>query len=567
MKSIALVGHQAFSMINFRSSLIRVLVDAGYKVYAFAPDYRGSDIRTLKSMGAEPIKYKLARVGMNPFEDLLSLLGLYSKLKKLKIDIILSFTVKPVIFGTIAAWFARIPCRICLIEGLGYVFTDSGDGPSLLGGLLKKITSTLYGIGLKRSTKAIFLNQDDIQLFVSQNLAQIDRVVNLGGIGVNLNEWQPSPLPDGPVTFILIGRLLKEKGLYEFVDAIREVRKFNQDARFIVIGGVDSNPGGISQDQIHSWVKKGLIEWPGHVNTKEWLAKSHVFVLPSYREGVPRSTQEAMAMGRPVITTDVPGCRDTVINGLNGYLVKPFNPKALADSMIKFIQSPELIAKMGAQSRKLAEQCFDEKQKNLEILKIIEDIPSRSNWLKRTFDICLAFFCLIIFSFPMILITLFIKVSDRGSAIYWSKRVGSNGQLFWMPKFRSMKLNTPVVASHLLAESSKSYLILGGSFLRKSSLDELPQLWSILKGDMSFVGPRPALFNQIDLIEVRRAFGIDQLKPGLTGWAQVNGRDKIGLNEKVRFDQEYLERQSLWFDIYILCLTFLKVLRREGITH
>lgn len=187
--------------------------------------------------------------------------------------------------------------------------------------------------------------------------------------------------------------------------------------------------------------------------------------------------------------------------------------------------------------------------------------------MKRVFDFCSALICLSIFWLPMLVIGLFIKLFDNGPIIHWSQRVGSDGRLFWMPKFRSMKQNAPVVASHLLAKDSKSFLIFGGSFLRKSSLDELPQLWSILKGDMSFVGPRPALFNQNDLIVGRKELGIEALKPGLTGWAQVNGRDEISLEKKLQYDKEYLLQQSFWFDIYILWLTFLKVVRSEGVSH
>jgi O-antigen biosynthesis protein WbqP len=186
--------------------------------------------------------------------------------------------------------------------------------------------------------------------------------------------------------------------------------------------------------------------------------------------------------------------------------------------------------------------------------------------MKRVFDICLGCLAALILLIPVLLVAMAVRLTSKGPALYWSDRVGRNNVIFKMPKFRSMRVGTPAVATHLLADAS-SHLTPIGSFLRKSSLDELPQLWSILAGDMSFVGPRPALFNQQDLIALRTEQGVHTLVPGLTGWAQVNGRDELPIPEKVKLDVVYLQRQSLWFDIRILWLTFVKVLRRDGVSH
>ena len=186
--------------------------------------------------------------------------------------------------------------------------------------------------------------------------------------------------------------------------------------------------------------------------------------------------------------------------------------------------------------------------------------------VKRLFDFFLTIVVSIFFAIPILLIALSVRVSSAGPVLYWSDRIGRHNKIFQMPKFRSMRTDTPAVATHLLADA-KSYLTPIGSFLRKSSLDELPQLWSILKGDMSFVGPRPALFNQDDLIALRIEAQVHLLKPGLTGWAQVNGRDEIPIPDKVKLDAVYMQRQSLWFDIYILWLTVLKVIKRDGVSH
>lgn len=186
--------------------------------------------------------------------------------------------------------------------------------------------------------------------------------------------------------------------------------------------------------------------------------------------------------------------------------------------------------------------------------------------MKRLFDLALAIILSGVLALPILIVALLVRLTSPGPALYWSDRVGRGNQLFRMPKFRSMRTGTPAVATHLL-ENPQAHLTPVGPFLRKSSLDELPQLWSILVGDMSFVGPRPALFNQADLIALRTEQGVDKLVPGLTGWAQINGRDELPIPEKVALDVAYLRRRSLWFDIRILWLTAIKVLRRDGVSH
>ena len=186
--------------------------------------------------------------------------------------------------------------------------------------------------------------------------------------------------------------------------------------------------------------------------------------------------------------------------------------------------------------------------------------------MKRWFDRLMALWVVMVLLIPMMLVALLVRLTSKGPALYWSDRVGRGDRIFRMPKFRSMRMDTPAVATHLLSDPD-AFLSPVGGLLRRSSLDELPQLWSILKGDMSFVGPRPALFNQDDLIALRREYGVDQLMPGLTGWAQINGRDDLPIPEKVALDVIYMKRQSFGFDLYILWMTFLKVVKRDGVSH
>jgi O-antigen biosynthesis protein WbqP len=190
----------------------------------------------------------------------------------------------------------------------------------------------------------------------------------------------------------------------------------------------------------------------------------------------------------------------------------------------------------------------------------------QSALIKRLFDVCLAVTLIILFAVPILLVAVLVKMTSKGPVLYWSDRVGRNNSLFKMPKFRSMQINTPAVATHLLG-CPENYLTDTGALLRRTSLDELPQLWNIIKGDMSFVGPRPALFNQEDLIALRSQSGVHQLIPGLTGWAQVNGRDELPIPQKVKLDEEYLQRKSFGFDLYVIWLTFIKVIQGEGVSH
>ncbi len=186
--------------------------------------------------------------------------------------------------------------------------------------------------------------------------------------------------------------------------------------------------------------------------------------------------------------------------------------------------------------------------------------------MKRLFDLCLALLALVFLLLPILVVALMVRLTSTGPVLYFSDRVGRNNRIFKMPKFRTMEVNTPAVATHLLSNPAQ-FLTPIGSFLRKSSLDELPQLLSIIRGDMSFVGPRPALFNQDDLVALRTHYGVDKLVPGLTGWAQINGRDELPIPEKVKLDVDYMNNQSFLFDLKIILLTFLKVLRRDGIQH
>ena len=371
MKTIAIISSQAFSLINFRGPLINALRKENFRVYALAPDYSDEFRRQVLVLGATPVDYRLIRTGMNPFRDFFDMLKLVTILRSLGPDVALGYFAKPVIYGTLAAWIARVPRRVAMIEGLGFVFTPSGMALSWKRKLLRTAVSWLYRVALVRAHQVIFLNRDDISDFVQAGLVDEGKVQLLGGIGVDLVAWPVAKIAKTSITFILAARLLREKGILEYASAARQLKVLHPDARFILLGGLDLNPGGLTQPEVQAWVDEGLLEWPGHVEVKPWLAQASVFVLPSYREGVPRSTQEAMAMGRAVITTDVPGCRETVIDGVNGYLVPVRDVSGLVAAMLALVENPDLVQSMGRESRKIAEERFDVQKINTRLLEIL----------------------------------------------------------------------------------------------------------------------------------------------------------------------------------------------------
>ena len=369
----AFITSQAFSVSNFRGPLIKDLVSRGIEVLAIAPDYDEETRGSVSALGAVPIDCSFSRTGMNPFSDGLDTLRLAMLLRSLKPDLTLVYFIKPVIFGTLAAWLAGVPRRVAMIEGLGYVFTSSTSREPMRRKVLRSLVSRLYRFALARADKIFFLNSDDIDQFVGADLVQKSKVIKLGGIGVDLAEWPFMEPVTQPVTFLLAARLLREKGIVEYVEAARLVKTRHPEIRFVLLGGIDPNPGSLGQLEVKAWVAEGLVEWPGHVAVKPWLAQTSVYVLPSYyREGVPRSTQEAMAMGRAVITTDAPGCRETVQAGVNGFLVPVRDVSALANAMLKFVETPGLIKSMGLESRRLAEDRFDAKKINARLLSILD---------------------------------------------------------------------------------------------------------------------------------------------------------------------------------------------------
>ena len=374
-KKIIIIGTIASSLYTFRKELILSLLAKGYTVYAFTSDSNETELAKIAQLGAIPTHYKLSRGGLNPYEDLSNTISLYQKIKKIQPDIVLSYFIKPVIYGTLAAKLAKVPKKIAMIEGLGFAFTEQPEGYSKKAKIVQRVQVGLFKLALPLADKIIFLNADDVKDLLHSYSIPVRHYEVLGGIGLKLDDYpyQPVKPRNNETNFLFIGRLLKEKGIFDFIEAAKIVKQRYPNAKFTVLGRTDAdNPGALHANQVQELVATGVIDYPGQVaNVVDWIADSHVFVLPSYREGVPRSTQEAMAVGRAVITTDVPGCRETVIDGKNGFIVPKWNPQALAEKMIYFIENPEQIQAMGEESYKIAQEKFDARKVNERLLKIL----------------------------------------------------------------------------------------------------------------------------------------------------------------------------------------------------
>lgn len=372
-KKVILIGTTGSSFYGFRADLIKKLVSDQHQVYAFTSEYTDACLDKIKALGAIPVCYELSRGGLNPLADIASTMQLVKKIKAIQPDLVFSYFAKPVIYGSIAAKIAKVPNIIGMLEGLGYTFTDQPEGQTGKTKLIRNIQVLLYRFAFPCLDKMIFLNPDDPHDLMYIYGLKAPEVHVLGGIGLNLKDYQYIEAPISPVKFIFIGRLLKEKGVFELIDAIRQVKFKYPNTHFTILGAIDhQNMGALKQEQLDQLINEKLFEYPGHVtNVQDWITDASVFVLPSYREGVPRSTQEAMAIGRPVITTDVPGCRETVVDGVNGFLVPKWDAEALANKMCYFIENPEQINVMGLESFKIAQEKFDAEKINLRLIEIM----------------------------------------------------------------------------------------------------------------------------------------------------------------------------------------------------
>lgn len=359
-RKIAVVASLAYSLTNFRLQLLKAMVAAGHEVTAFAPEHDAEIVRTLEEIGVRFVQIPMARTALSPLTDLQTLFALWRCFRRLKPDVVLAYTMKPIIYGCLAARLAGVPHRFALITGLGSVFADSAGGARHA--LVRQLSVQLYRIALVGVERVFVYNEADRKDAEERRFIQDpSRIVLVPGSGVDLDHYRRSDPPTGAATFLMIARLLREKGVMEYVEAARRLRQRFSNARFQLLGPLDVNPTSVTRAEVDAWAAEGAIDYLGETrDVRPYLAECSVFVLPSYyREGIPRTILEAMATGRAVLTADTPGCRDAVTNGENGLVVAPRSADALAEAMARFIEAPGLAAQMGRRSYELVHERFD----------------------------------------------------------------------------------------------------------------------------------------------------------------------------------------------------------------
>ena len=367
---ILLVANTDWYLFNFRLSLAKYLRDQGHEVVLISPN--GPFVAKIRENEFRTIEWNVSRSSMNPLIEAAHLLSLYIIYRKEKPDLVHHFTIKPVLYGTIAAQLTSVPRVINSITGLGYIFL--GNKPVAI--VARRLVTLVYRwLFRKRNLHLIFENDDDRNFFIQRGLITGEKCSTVQGVGVDIDRFQPSPEPSGSPLIVFPSRMLFDKGLGVLMEAVRKVR--NQiPVRVVLVGNVDrGNPATVSDGLIRDWERQGLVEWWGFRQDMESVfQQSHIVTLPSFGEGLPTSLIEAAASGRAIVTTDVPGCRDVVTDGVNGFLVPPHNSDALANALISLLENPELRVKMGKAGRQIAEDRFSGTRINRHIYSIYQSL-------------------------------------------------------------------------------------------------------------------------------------------------------------------------------------------------
>lgn len=368
---VVVLASYAPSLTNFRGSLLEEMVRRGWRVTAVAPDMDTRIADALARMGVEAAPVILARTGLNPLADVAYCDAVRRLLKRLGPDVLLAYTAKPVIWGSVAGFLAGVPRRVAMITGLGYAFTPP-DRPGLKHGMISQAASLMYRLGLKLCDRVLFQNPDDRAQFVAMGLVRADRTEVTAGSGIDLERFSPAPPPTG-TSFLMIARLLGAKGVRQYAAAARILKTRWPGTDVRLAGWIDPGPDAVSRDELDCWIDQGLTYLGRLEDVRPALTNAAVYVLPSYREGTPRSVLEALAIGRAVITTDAPGCRETVQDGVNGFLVTPRDVDSLVEAMERFILDPDLAATMGARSLALARSKYDVRRVNDQVIAALAE--------------------------------------------------------------------------------------------------------------------------------------------------------------------------------------------------
>ena len=373
-KKIAVVGALPFSLINFRGALLKSLQSKYINVIAMASGASEQEVALIEKLANKYVDYPPPRKRLKPLKDLRTLWCWRRIFAKVKPNIVLSYTIKPIIWGGVAASITKVPNFFALVTGLGFAFQSGGR----LKNILVKIVSFLYKIALKNAKGVIFQNIDNMNKFISLGIVDKEKCHLVNGSGVDLTHFNVEPLPDNP-RFLLIARLLEDKGIREYCEAAALIKQRYPNVEFNLVGPEDPSHNSIDLNELRQWINKGVLKYHGAASdVRPYIKNCSIFVLPSYHEGMPRTVLEAMAMGRPILTTKVPGCRETVIDGVNGWLVEKANVSELAERMMWFIENPEAWEEMGLNSHKMAIEKFEVNKVNIEIVKILEGCDEAS---------------------------------------------------------------------------------------------------------------------------------------------------------------------------------------------
>ncbi len=363
---IIFVSPKNRTVYNFRGDLIKEIIALGHEVVVTGPN--NIDVDKITALGVRFVEIPMEKTGVNAKSDLKYIFALKKLFKKEKPDITFGYTIKPVVYGAIAAKMAKVKNRISMVEGLGYIFTANTKKAKIL----RPIVKTLYRIGFSCAQRVIFINPDDLKDFTNMKLLKKDKCRQVNGVGVNLEHFSPEPLPNEPV-FFMLSRALIAKGVRVYLEAAEIVRRKYPNVRMMLLGEIDEKmQDSLKKEEVQKYIDSGCIEYfPEHPDVRLFYKQCSVFVLPSYREGVPRTTMEAMAMGRPVITTDAPGCRETVIDNETGFFISTGDSAALAEAMCRFIENPSLIHEMGEKSYNFCKEKFDVRKINKDLIKYL----------------------------------------------------------------------------------------------------------------------------------------------------------------------------------------------------
>lgn len=374
--TVAIIGNQPFTLARFRSLLIRDLVARGHRVYALCPGW-ADDLGSrslVEAAGATPVDIQMERAAGNPFGELRSIWSLRAALSQLKPDAAFSYFVKPVLYTAIASLGLGIARRVAMIEGLGFLGAAASHGAKA------RVVRALYTFATAHYDALFVMNAEDADYFADVVSVDPGKLHRIGGMGIDVDEFEYPAPPSEPFTFLFVARMLRQKGVWEFVEAAAQVRETHPDARFVMLGGVDDSPDSVGAEELAQRAAAAGVEWCGHVNNvHEYLARASVFVLPSYyREGYPRSIMEAMAASRAVITTDNPGCREAVDPGVNGLLVPPRDVSALAEAMTALASDPARATEMGQNGRRMARERYDYRSINAVVIRELTGAPGES---------------------------------------------------------------------------------------------------------------------------------------------------------------------------------------------